>query len=224
MRFEGDPDYDLAFAERGPLTVAAMQTGRVTGAVADRRDMLKTATVTQEMAGDIPDQASLVGGAVSARAELAIDGAMPNAPDPFSRASRLDWIGSRMALAAGYLGDTLPVFTGNVREIQASESARTRQVSLVDPSDGMRGEVTLPPFGSYAPKLRPDQAARCPTNAAAIIVAALHANGIRVTPKPAAGAVISVPMAFGALAEVGWTRPSGPGVPEGTPWLAAGKF
>jgi hypothetical protein len=219
MRFQNDAGLNAAFADRGPLTVAVNQTGRTSGATRNRVGIVKTVTVTQEMAGDIPEQTSLVGGAVSARAKLEIDGAADGAPQPFQRESRLDWLGSKTVVRAGYDADPLDVFTGNVRELGTSEFAHTRHATLVDLSDGMRGEVTLKPFGSYAPKAPPLRLARYPTNAAAVIVSALHANGIRVTAKPLDGAVISVPMVFGALADTGWTVPSGSGVPEATNWL-----
>jgi hypothetical protein len=222
VRFEGDPDFDAAFAARGVPSFTVTRRSKTTGASGSVTAMARRVAVTREMAGDIPESASLVGGAVSANCVIDLDVAA-GAPSAFKKADRDAWLGAPVTVAAGYNLDPLTVFTGVARELATSEAANGGSLSLLDGSDGMRAAVTLQPFGSYWSRPGGERA-RYPTNLSAVVVAALHRCGIRVTPDPGAGAVISVPLVFGALADVGWTVPWGVGVPDGADWLTPGPF
>lgn len=225
MRYEGDPYYDDMFHRREGFTARVDHTNRTTGVTEDRTDIVKSFKVTRELSGDLPEQASLVGGAVAVAASVEADAAMSNAPHPLKAADRAAWIAAGMKLWAGFDLDALEVFTGRVREFGFDESAWGLTLDLIDGRDDLRAPVTLPAYGSVTTRVAPGRGQRYPTNASAVIVAALHRNGIRVTPEPAASScVLSVPLAYGALADKGWTVPLGAGVDPSVPWLQPGKF
>lgn len=189
--------------------------------------------VTRELAGDLPDDVTLVAGAVSSSATVAMD-LDDIGPHPARLAERATALGKPATIRAGY-GSTytdpvaggvlrVPVYAGVLRTVGFDEAARSRSLTLMDRSDQMRAPVTIPPFGSYADRVRPEKVYRLPTNLSNVIACALHKSGIRCTPPPpSAGLVWSTPLVGGALAEVGFNLPFGH-VPEGDTWLRAGPF
>lgn len=200
-------------------------TKTAAGVSTDQTAIASRVTIRRELAGDLPDSVSLTGGAVSTVATIDADlGA--GAPNPMSAAAREAWLGKDVTIEAGYTGANLTVFTGRVRELAFDDSARSVTIGLMDNSDKMRVPVTLPAFGSSSSRLAPLAINRYPTNVSAVIVGALHDAGIRVTPPPRfpSQCIISVPLAFGMIADIGWTVPGGAGIAAGVDWLTPGKF
>lgn len=225
MRHQGDTYYDEMFKHRTGFTAWVDHTNRKSGVVKDVTPLVKEFTVTRELSGDLPGQVSLVGGGVAVAASIRADAAMPSAPHPLKPADRAGWIASRMQLSAGFDLDALEVFTGKVREFAFDEEGWGLTLDLIDGRDDLRAPVTLPAYGSVTTRVAPGRFQRYPTNLAAVIVAALHRNNIRLTPAPAeAACVFSAPLVFGAIADKGWTIPIGSGVVDAVPWLVPGKF
>lgn len=225
MRYSDDTYLDGMFANRSSLAFDVLQTNRVTDVVTERRGLVETMRFTRELAGDLPEDVTLVGGALTASGSITIDGAMTGAPHPSKRADRLAWVGSDVEVWAGFLGSAeLEVFTGRVRSFGFDESAYDIDVTLTDGSDRLRAPVSLPAFGSRANRLTPTQISRYPTNLSAIVVHALHACGVRMTPAPHALCVYHAPLIGGLIAERGWTLPQGAGVDDDLDWLGTGPF
>ncbi|MDY7528448.1 MULTISPECIES: hypothetical protein [unclassified Cryobacterium] len=215
---------NAAFAARAGMF--ARLTRRSGGSTFQDVTLAESITVRRELAGDVPEAVSLVGGAVTTRVTINADLAMPGAPHPMKSADRAAWLGADIELAAGYSAAEVPVFWGSARELSVDDAAKSLTIEALDNSDRMRAPVSLPMYGSHSHPIAPQTLYRFPTNLSAVIVAALHASGIRVTPAPrnASACVISVPFAFGALADIGWTVPNGRGPQRGVSWLTPGRF
>ncbi len=179
----------------------------VWGTTRDLAPMTSKIAITRELAGDLPDLASEVSGSIAAKATLDVDGFMTGAPNPLADADRIDWTSAPVRVQAGFAGLTVPVFTGTVREMSIDELSRQIKVSCLDGADLLRAPLTLPQFGSAGLSAQPGLVPARPTNLSAVVTAALHANGIRMTPAPRAGCLLSVPGVGGLLAEVGRTMP-----------------
>ena len=195
------------------------------GSETDRAPMVARMVVDRELGADVPDGARLVGGGITSTAQLEVDAAMPGAPSAMRPADLAAWLGTPVRIVAGFGSYTLDTFRGRVRELQSSDAGRMTVVSLVDDSDAMRAPVTLPAFGSIAPRWAPGRVARYPVNASAVVVAALHASGMRVTPLPPAECVLSIPGVFGLLPDpgLGWCVPSGTGATSAALLVASGS-
>ncbi|MEB0286155.1 hypothetical protein QN355_06280 [Cryobacterium sp. 10S3] len=224
MQSPTDTTLNAAFAARAGMF--ARLTRRSGGSTFQDVTLAESITVRRELAGDVPEAVSLVGGAVTTRVTINADLAMPGAPHPMKSADRAAWLGADIELAAGYSAAEVPVFRGSGRDLAVDDAAKSLTIEALDNSDRMRASVSLPVYGSDSDPSAPQTLRRFPTNLSAVIVAALHASGIRVTPAPRnlSACVISVPFAFGALADIGWTVPNGAGVRSGTAWLTAGRF
>ncbi len=201
----GPTGFDAALAAGTSPTVAI--TADVFGTPRDLAAMTSKVQITRELARDLPDLASAAAGSIAAKATFDVDGYMPGAPNPLTDADRLDWTSAPVQVSAGFAGLTVPVFTGTVRELNIAELGRQVQVSAFDGADLLRASLTLPQFGYGAFPDRTAAPLSNPTNLSAVVVAALHANGIRITPAPRAGCIFSVPGVGGSLAEMGRTFP-----------------
>jgi len=195
------------------------------GSETDRVPMVARMVVDRELGADVPDGARLVGGGMTSAAQLEVDAAMPGAPSAMRPADLTAWLGTPVRIVAGFGSYVLDTFRGRVRELQSSAAGRTTLVSLVDDSDAMRAPVTLPAYGSVAPRWAPGRVARYPVNASAVVVAALHASGMRVTPQPPTDCVVSIPGVFGLLPDpgLGWCVPSGTGATSSALLVASGS-
>lgn len=201
----GPVGFDAALAAGTSPTIVV--EADVFGTTRDLVPMTSRIQIARELARDLPDLASAAAGSVAARATFDVDGYTDGAPNPLSSVDRLDWTSAPVRVSAGFAGLTVPVFTGTVREMNISELERQVQVSALDGADLLRAPLTLPQFGYGAFPDRTAAPLSNPTNLSAVVVAALHANGIRITPAPRAGCIFSVPGVGGSLAEVGRTFP-----------------
>lgn len=194
-------------------------------ALTDVGSSAEVVSVRRELAGDLPSEVSLVTGAVSAAVDVSGD-LRGVGPHPMATADRDGWPGAPLTVSSGYAGSPeVPIFGGVVRTIGFNEDASARRIVGMERSDLLRSPVTLKTYGSFGLRHKPRFVTRYPTNVSAVVVAALHASGIRVTPlDPQENTWSYVPLAFGLLADVGWTYPTGGSIPEGTTWLGAGKF
>ena len=222
MRGQNDPDLNAAYASRQNFTAAVFVAGSQVPA--------SSATITREMTGDLPDTVTLVGGGVSSTVTVSGDdqvGLVAGAVHPLRPAERNAMLQGNAQVRAGYAGELRNAHVGRVREISFDREARTVDYSFMDRSDLLRSPVTVHAFGSSRRRQRePARYERYPTNLSAVVVAALHANDMRVTPKAStAGEVLwSAPFLGGFLSEVGWSHCEGVGIPTGSSWLVPGPF
>ncbi len=201
----GPVGFDAALAAGTAPTVTV--EADVWGSTRDLAPMTSKVQVTRELAGDLPTLASSVSGSVATKASVDVDGFMVGAPNPLTEVDRIDWTSAPVRVAAGFAGLTVPVFAGTIREMSISELTREIALSCLDGADQLRAPLTLPQWGLSRPPDRPASTVSRPTNLSAVVVAALHANGIRITPTPRVGCLLSVPSVGGYLAEVGRTLP-----------------
>lgn len=218
---QGPSGFGSALAARTPLTVSA--PAYPAGAdLAASTGWGESIEITRALSGELPDTASDVVGGISATVKVTGDAYADGAPQPLRPRDLRAWLGSSLTVAAGYDGLTVPVFAGQVADLDASEAEGEVTLSARDATDQLNEPVRLPAFGSSVSAYALGEIRRYPTNTEAVVVNILHANGIRQTPAPRAGCEISVPCVGGWLADIGWVLPAGPGV-SGS-WLSAGRF
>lgn len=212
---EDTPEWDAAMSSRDGLVIDFTRTPKIAGSPAPPKVI--GVEIDRQLSGDVPDGVRLVGGSATATGKITIDALADGAPNPLDADDLADWIGSATQVTVGFSDHVLPIHTGAVRSLSGSDAARSVSVELLDGSDALRSTVTLPAFGSIAKRWMPGRRWRYPINASAIVVAALHACGIRMTPPPRPEVVASIPMVFGAVPDVGWLVPNGPGIDDGEP-------
>lgn len=223
---QDNPEWDSAMRDRVGLVAAFTRTPRV-GSPSSPPEVVGI-EVDRQLSGDVPDGVRLVGGSSTATAKITLDSLTPRVPNVLNVSDLSDWIGSRVQLVTGFAGHALPIHTGAVRSLSASDATHLTTVEVLDGSDALRATVTLPAFGSVAKRWATGQSARFPLNASAVVVAALHACGIRVTPPPRPEAVASIPLVFGPVPDPGfgwlvpnqnwfWGDPQSDGVPKSAP-------
>ena len=217
------PAWDAALADRAnhPVQVSGQMVTRP-GISPDVRDLSRAVelVVTRELAGDAPEEVTFLGGGAITEASATLD-LRDGAPHPAD--SRDRWLAGTFSPDAGYDGDLQPLFRGVTREANFTEDTRYVTWKALGLEERCRQPVALPAFGAVKDPTF-NRLSRYPTNASAVVVAALHAAGIRYTPAPRANCIISVPLAFGALADIGWVAPKGTGVPPGASFLTQGRF
>lgn len=215
-----------------PTGGTAAWTARTTPTRVVRRDgatstsQMAAVEVLREMVGDLPPEVSFVGGSASATATLTID--QPAVSEhPLTSTDAATVLAQTIEVEAGFGGSTVRLFTGTAREWSMDDAGMVQTIKAADGADLLAAPVTLPPFGSIgqgAPLTR--SLRRYPTNSAAVVVAALHACGVRVTPAGSSTTVARVPLVGGFLPDPdqGSTFPTGPGVTDGVTWLSNGPF
>lgn len=223
---------EAAWAARTSPTIVVSRAG------ADSTASIATVEVLRELKGDLPEETSFVGGSASATATLSIDQPAVGT-HPLHQPDAAAVLGQAVTVAAGFGGYTVPLFAGSARTWSADDAGMVQAVGAADGADLLTAPVTLPAFGSIGWGIPlPRRLRRWPTNSAAVIVAALHASGVRVTPAlppapqyapsiPAStGYVAAMPLVGGFLPDpgMGSVRPAGSGVAEGASWLSSGLF
>ncbi|MCT2086772.1 hypothetical protein M3D75_11655 [Microbacterium enclense] len=215
----GPAGYAAALAARQPLTVSAPVTEAGVDLAAA---WAETIEVRRELSGELPDSASTVVGGVSATLTARGDAYATGAPSPMRPADVREWLNAATSAAAGYAGLTVPVFTGRSASLDASEANGTLELVARDGAALLTEPVYLPAYGSTVKPYALGDITRYPTNTEGVVVNVLHRNGIRVTPAPRSGCVLSVPGVGGWLADTGWTFPTAGGASAA--WLTSGRF
>lgn len=213
--------FDAAIAQRRALTVQA-PIARAGVDLASAVGWAEEIEVRRELSGELPPAASTVVGGVSATMTARGDAFADGAPSPLRPGDVRRWLNSDTSVRVGYDGLTVPAFAGRVVDLDATEEAGRLALTARDASARLTEPVTLPAYGSTVQPYALGALTRNPTNTQAVIVQVLHANGIRVSPAPREGCVLSVPGVGGWLADVGWTLPTGGSAPA--EWLAGGLF
>ncbi|CAH0246827.1 hypothetical protein [Microbacterium sp. Bi128] len=218
---QGPSGFASALAARTPLTVSApVPSAGADLAASDGWG--ESIEIVRALSGELPDSASDVVGGISATVKVTGDAYAAGAPQPLRPRDLRAWLGSSIDVAAGYDGLTVPVFSGQVADLDASEADGEVTLSARDAADRLNAPVRLPAFGSTVSAYTLGAVRRYPTNTEAVVVNILHANGIRVTPAPRAGCELSVPCVGGWIADIGWVMPTGAGIAG--PWLSAGRL
>ncbi|KAA9110187.1 hypothetical protein [Microbacterium rhizomatis] len=214
--------FDAAIAARSIDTLTVEAAAATSGVdVAAATGWGERITVDRQMSGELPEEASDVVGSVSTTLTIEGDAYAPGAPSPMRDAEA--WLNSASSVKAGYGGIKVPVFTGRVADLDASEGSGALTLTARDSSERLTAPVLLRPYGSYGRRSATGAAFRHPTNTQAVVTSILHTNGIRMTPAPRAGCELSVPGVGGWLADVGWTAPLGQSNVT-SPWLVPGRF
>ncbi|MGE4428794.1 MAG: hypothetical protein AB7G37_20250, partial [Solirubrobacteraceae bacterium] len=179
-----------------------------------RLDLASRIKVQQEVDGDAPEGVLHVAGGSRWRVDAEFDALTAPGLHPATTVGRDKLTGSA-ALAIAFGGTQVPIATGVVREIGVDEGSDTITVSMDGPESLTQPDLSLPSMGSYRAAAS-KALMRYPLNGTAVIIAALHRMGIRVTPAPRPDCVLSVPGIWGSIPDVGHVSLSGAGAPEGT--------
>lgn len=225
MRFTADPNVLAWLADPGgnPLVVNGSFSPRAGGAGSlttwAKAERIK---IRQEVDGDAPDGISHVAGASLWRLDADFDALTANDLHPATVAGR-DKLTGFGSLLVAFGGTPVPMFSGSTREIGVDEGGGSITVSMDGPESYTRPDLTLPAMGSYRAAAG-GQFIRYPLNATAVVIAALHRMGRRVTPAPRPNCVLSVPGIWGAIPDIGHIAFSGAGAPEGTSLWAPSRW
>lgn len=228
MRYADDPVREAVYTDGVGRDVERLRTPTSLSTIIGGSGVSPWArriTVTREMSGDVPEEVSLIGGTMAARVKAEGDLHAPGAPHPLNSADRATYLGAGLVVGTGYGDyDWVRVFNGRVRELAFSQADGSLSLAGMDRSDLMRDPVTIHTYGAVASRQQPTNVRRYPTNASAIIVACLHASGIRAIPQVIPSPDFTAPLMFGAIAEKGWATRTDAGVAAGASWLTAGRF
>lgn len=216
----GPVGFDAAVTARTPLAVTAPVTDPAVD-VASASGWAESIEIVRELSGELPESASIVIGGASAALTVRGDARAAGAPSPLRPAEARTWLGSDVDVEAGWAGLTVPLFSGKVSDLDASEDSRELVLEARDAADRLTAPVKLHAYGSFANRVS-GVVARHPVNVAAVITAILHSNGIRMVPAPRYGCELSVPGVGGWLADIGWVVPRSGSA--GSSWLEEGRF
>lgn len=176
----------------------------------DVSDLVEQLTVSRSMTTDLPAEANVVRGGASAQADVALTGGQNTQVSTAQGLSGFDGtlfggqpLGAPFSASAQFLGDagweSVPVFTGRVRRIQASDDG-SATVSALDAAELMRTAITLP----VAVALDPVSTLPAPgLNAQWVIRYVLKQNGYHALPPERAQCKMYAALNGSVVADVG---------------------
>lgn len=183
----------------------------------DLTGMVRAVEVERALTTDLPAEAGLIDGYVSAQATLELEGVAsptgPRAADllaPYDRSSPL-WSERKvgrdvridMGLATRAGPRLLRQLTGPIRSVRADQGTRRVEIEALDPSERLRALVTLPVGAMDGPTHKADpHGYPWLTNSHWVIDYVLRRNGIYASPPPHPEAILSATLHGSHVAEI----------------------